>query len=264
MSIDTSSAYSIITGINIPNRSTDKKIDTMFVDFADQKAQENEENKTGTTLLLEDFAGYADCFHGDNRMNINSEDVKKGFKNSAICFFGLREKNTLYYTDEAREYIEDNGSIYLNNIYEMSNSKYAGVKYAFNGEDIYESALNFSNAAIEAVEKTYSKVADSNSKQDNKLTIGELAHISDLDDDALSQMDLDGDPESLSAEEYASYLIAADGLVENPYALYGAQYSKYQMDGLISQENSKLAKGLSDEEFKKYAQSIYDEYFKQD
>lgn len=254
----------VSTNYNKENKSTsDKKIDTSIWDVADEKAS-SEENKTAITIMLEDFAQLTNSF-SDNRSCINESNTKKS--NFLINLLSGVDKDNIYKTEEAAESIKENGAFVQKDIYTQEIEKNGGVKYAADGDDIYESALNFAKADIAAIEKAYNNAYPDKKGKGKQLEYAEINTYSQYSQfgnlsDILEEMDLDGNSDAISPEEYASYLIAVDGLVSFGQNNDTIDYSSSSVDGLVSTEEVELASQIDTEVIKAAAEKIYEEHYK--
>lgn len=255
-------AFQIFRGIKKADVKYDfqKTDDTSIMDLAAQKA-EDEDNKSAITIALEDFSKTTTGFHGSNSSNIVEKDTKKGFFTKIAEFFGKKDDN-IFKSEEGQKLVKDNGSVYQNDLFRQDYAKNGGIQYSKEGDDLYESALNFAKADIGAIEKAYS-MANVESNNNKKLEYGEIGSYLEFDgnlSDALKEMDLDGDKKKLSPEEYASYLIATDGLIE----LSGGKvdFASGSPDGTITSQESQNAQEFKNSELKEIAQKIYDEHYK--
>lgn len=256
----------ILRGISINhNKEYNSKYtsdDTTVWELADKKA-EGKENKTAVTIMLEDFTQLTNSF-SDNRSCINSDNTKKG--NFFTNLFAGSKKDNIFRTDEAAEAIKNNGVFYQKDIYVQEVAKNGGVKYAEEDDDIYQAALNFAKADIAAVEKAYNNAYPDRGGKKNNLESGEIAtyaaesqfgRLSEI----LEDMDLDGKDKRISAEEYASYLIAVDGLISSGNKKSDISFSMDSVDGLVSTEEVQLASQLDTAVIKEAAAKIYKEHF---
>lgn len=255
-------AYQILRGVKKADVKYDwqKTDDTSIIDLASEKAQ-GQQNKSAITVALEDFSKATTGFHGSNSSNVNADDSKPGFFRSVAAFFGCKDDN-IYRSEQGREIIDKNGSVFQNDLFSQDYAKNGGIQYAKEGDDIYESALNFAKADIGAIEKAYS-MAYEEGNSNKKLEYGEIGSYMEYDGDlgkALEEMDLDGNKKKISPEEYASYLIATDGLIQLQNGK--SSFSSTHPDGTITTEESQSAQEYKNSDFKKIAQEIYDEHYK--
>lgn len=246
---------------NMGKWSTDEEPkDTTIWEIADGRAR-GEENKTAITLMMEDFTKLTNSFY-NNRSCINSDNTKKD-----NWFFNLfsKKNNNLFTNTKVAKSIEENGAFTQYNIYEQEIAKNGGVKYKPDDGDIYESALNFAKAEIGIVEKALDN-ASLEYSPNGKLEYGEMTtYNSELDGsyfitEMLKDMDFDGKEKSLSAEEYASFIIAIDGL-KTEGSVYKATSGVDDADGKISQEEAELAGKVKLETLIATARSVYNEHY---
>lgn len=240
--------------------SDDEPKDMTIWEIADGRAR-GEENKTAITLMMEDFTKLTDSFY-NNRSCINLDNTKKD--NWFINLFS-KKNNNLFTNTKVANSIKENGSFTQRDIYEQEIAKNGGVKYQPDDGDIYESALNFAKAEIGIVEKALDN-ASLEYAPDGKLDFGEMrTYNSNLDSpyfitELLKEMDFDGKEKSLSAEEYASFMIAIDGL-KTESSPYKATSKIEDADGKISQEEAELAGKVKLETLVATARTIYEEHY---
>lgn len=253
-----SGAYQIMRGIKKADNNFSKEDDTSIMDLADKKA-EGTKNKTGITVALEDFSKTTTGFNGSDSSNIIPDDTDLTFFEKVGQLFGKKNDN-MFKSEDGQELVKEHGQVFQSDIFDSALAKDDGIKYAKEGDDVYESALNFAKADIDAIEKAY-QMADVECNRNGKLQFNELHSYINYDGDAgeaLEQMSLSKDEKSLSAEEYASYLIAADGMVQTED---GPKFDPNAVDGLISKENSEATKEFKNGDLQKIAQQIYDENY---
>ena len=256
------------------NKATEYKTDdTSIIDLADNSAQ-NKENKTSVTIALEDFSDKFKSFHGQNTSNITAKDCQKSFLQNVKEFFGAKPSTNIYESQQGQELLEEKGSITQNDIFHSENAKNDGIRYAQEGASIEEtarSALNFARADIGAIETSYDLAHfDGNSlfnfsSKDGKLNDHEIESYSanyNRYTGSIDSADLDNDKGTFSAEEYASYLMVADGLEQ--FSEDKVTFNPDKIDGLITFDEAKLAQTVYDSDLKEQAQIFYDEYFAKD
>ena len=254
-----SSAYQVLRGIHKADPYfIENCTDPSIMELAEDKAQDTQD-KSAITIALEDFAEATKGFNGSNSSNIVPEDVKTGIFGKIGEFFGM-ENDNIFKSEDGQKLVEDMERVYQNDIFNSSVAKYGGVEYAKEGDDLAQSALNFAKADIETIEKAYS-MANIDADKNGKLQTGEVNSYIDFDGyapECLDGLKFDVDKKSLSAQEYASYMLAADGLM-----MVGGSvgHSEGHMDGIITPQEAQLVQGLSDEEFKNLAQQMQEKYF---
>lgn len=252
-----SAAYQVFRGINLADNNTNNTSNTVVMDAAEDF---KEDNKTNLTVALEDFSDKFKSFNGYNSSNISAKDAKVG----GFLFF-KKEISNIYETSEVQDFLKDEGNLFQKDIFEQAIAKDGGINYANKGAVSldYESALNFAAADIEAIEKSLNKFHDGGAKVDGKLNYAEIRSYVNSDDikGLMEELDLDGDTETITAEEYASYLVATDGLINFGTDNMNKGFAANSPDGLIDNEEAQIAKNMSNSELKGYAQQIYDEHF---
>ena len=254
-----SSAYQVLRGIHKADPYfIENCTDPSIMELAEDKAQDTQD-KSAITIALEDFAEATNGFNGSNSSNIVPEDVKSGVFDKVLGFFGIKSDN-IFKSEDGQELVKNEEKIYQSDIFNSSVAKYGGIEYAKQGDDLAQSALNFAKADIEAIEKAYS-MANVDADKNGKLQTGEVNSYIDFDGYApkcLDGLEFADGKKSLSAQEYASYMLAADGLIAIGD---GVGHSESSMDGIITPEEAQLVQGLVDEEFKNLASQMYQEYF---
>lgn len=244
---------------NVDKGTTPQNGDNTIWDLAD-KQSDKETNKTAITVLLEDFAEVTNGFH-DNNSCIEAEDAGKyGFIGK---LFAGKRKNNVFKTDEAKTSLTNNGVYKQKDIYQQEVAKNGGVKYADDKDDIYQAALNFAKADIKAIEQAYFIADEDHDGPNGKLTSGEVSTYDNEVEygslkDIISEMSLDKKTKNITAEEYASYMIAIDGLVST-----GSKtgFSSNSVDGLVSTEQVQLASQMDTKELQAIAAQIYKSHF---
>ncbi len=258
MPID-NTATGLLRGLEYSKKTPYCNDSTTLVDLAQQKEQTN---KTALTILLEDFDERL-ALKDSHQGSLTEAEAKKNF-------FEKKDSDNIFRSDDVQNYLEENPIIHQSDIFEQASLKNGGIKYANENDDIYQSALNFALSDINLVETTYEKEAiDWTSKKEtggkNELTAYEIKKykpeltITQIND-MLEKIDIDENPATLSAYEYASYLIAADGSIE--FGQSNSGYCKSAADGLVSLEDMQIAANYTDSEFREYAQKIYNENYK--
>lgn len=232
------SAYQILRGIKKAHREYDfqKTTDTTIIDFAQTKADKTE-NKSAITVALEDFTRTTNGFNGSSSSNIVESDTELSFFEKIGSFFGKKTDN-MFKTKEGQELVASQGKIFQNDIYDSDYAKNGGIRYAKEGDDLYESALNFAKADIGAIEKAY-QMANLESNNNGKLESFEAGSYTEFDGnlhDAIQELDLGDSKKKLTAEEYASYLIAVDQMGNSDGVI-----SSDEAAGIIEMKNSDLA-----------------------
>lgn len=251
-----SGAYQTLRGLNKADKFSDST-DTSIMDLADKKAQ-NEPNKSGITVALEDFSNTFQDFNGHNSSNITINDTKNSFFDNAKSIFGQEDDN-MFKTQEGQDLLNKKGSIFQNDIFASDIAKYGGIKYAKDGDNIAESALNFAKADAYAIGKAnqIANGADANDSIDSYEVRSYKDFTGNLKD-TFEEMNIAGSDKSLSPKEYASYLMAVDGLVQSEN---GAEFDAQKIDGLITAQEAQAAKNLDNEQLQDLAQKIYEENF---
>lgn len=251
-----SGAYQTLRGISRANRYSEEP-DTSIIDLADKKAQ-GETNKSGITVALEDFSSTLQDFRGHNSSNITAQDTQSSFFDNVKSLFG-KENDNIFKTEEGQDLLNKKGNVFQNDIFASDVAKYGGIKYAKDGDNIAESALNFAKADAYAIGKAnqIANGADSNDSIDSY----EVKTYKDFDGnlkETFEEMNITGSDITLSPKEYASYLMAVDGLVQSEN---GAEFDAQKIDGLITPQEAQAAKNLDNEQLQDLAQKIYEENF---
>lgn len=254
-------SINILRGIsdsNIKPQERDWKYDTSIWNAADRQA-DKEENKTAITVLLEDFAELTNKFNDRGNSCITSSDAKKyGFFEKLF-----NECDNIFKTDEARQTIRKNGAFTQHDIYEQAMRSTGCLEYADENDDVVQAALNFAKADIAAIEKSYNMAyADKGAVGNGVLSRDEInSYYQEIVPGTVSssmyEMDLGEDystRSSITAEEYASYVMAVDGLTEDGFSIDN-------IDGKILFEEAEIASGMDIEELQKAAKQVYNLYF---
>ena len=251
-----SGAYQTLRGLNKADKFSDST-DTSIMDLADKKAQ-NEPNKSGITVALEDFSSTLQDFRGHNSSNITAQDTQNGFFDNVKSIFG-KENDNIFKTEEGQDLLNKKGNVFQNDIFASDVAKYGGIKYAKDGDNIASSALNFAKADAYAIGKAnqIANGADANDSIDSYEVRSYKDFTGNLKE-TFQEMNITGSDITLSPKEYASYLMAVDGLVQNEN---GAEFDAQKIDGLITAQEAQAAKNLDNEQLQDLAQKIYEENF---
>ncbi len=257
MPID-NAAFQVLRGLDYAKKNSYNEPGTELIDIAESQV---ETNKSATTILLEDFSERLNIKDSHNG-SLTETETKKSF-------FEKKNSDNIFRSEEVKNYLNENSVISQSDIFNQANKKDGGIKYANQNDDIYESALNFAKADINLIETTYEKenvdwTLGTDAKIDGELNLQEAKkYLTDLSASEIlnyfEKIDLDGNLETLSFEEYASYLIAADGTIE--FGLSNSGFCENAPDGLVSEQEATIASQYSNSQFKEYAQKIYNEHY---
>ena len=244
----TSDAFSVFRGINQAQKNEyDNETDTSIIDLAAQKASE-EKNSSALTVALNDFTQKLCSFHGKNSSNISAKDSKKLF-----FIFGT---GNIFESKEGQEILQ-NGNIFQKDIFTQARAKNNGIEYAQDDLSLVESALEFAKADIAAIEKS-AKLAGGG-RADGKLSYKDIQSYTDTNDFTIvKDLNLDNKEDYISAEEYASYLLAADSISQSNNEV---TFENNKSDGIISADEAYLVEKCNDAKIKAIAQKYYDRYF---
>ena len=261
--LEPSAASQLFRGISEPARS-DYGLNTDIAELADDKAEGKNSN---ITTALNDFTSIFSNFHEHDSSNINYRDVR-GFAHGNI-----------FKSAEGRSLIDRMSSIFQNDIYMHNMKNDGGLRYALDGSSIKDSAKSFAAADIKAIEKSHvlaqkekakrgekeNENQEDKGKTDTKLSAGEArsAHHDNYDltySRLIREVNIDDDSTTISAKEYASYLIAVDAL---RYDEATGEYSfdMKNADGLITREEAKLGSKIDNKTLLEFAKQIYEEYY---
>jgi hypothetical protein len=97
-------------------------------------------------------------------------------------------------------------------IFQQSIQRDNGIKFASNS-NLFESALDFAKADINAIEAAYAIPKNHTPSLNSSLNAREINSYYDGQVDinkAMEMLDLDGDTEQISPEEYAAYIMAVN------------------------------------------------------
>ena len=242
------SAYQIFRGIkNADKQNSGDNVDTSVIELAQSKANYSD-NKSAITVALEDFSEATTGFNGQNVSNVNLDDSELTFFEKLASFFGVKNDN-IFKSDEGKTVLSNHEHVSQNDIFESDIAMNGGIKYAKNGDDLYQSALNFAKADIGAIEKAYSMANPDYANSNQKLEMGEIKSYLDYSgvlSDAITELDLGDSKKKLTPEEYASYILAVDSLGN--------------ADGLISKDEADKAGKMKNEELTELAKQIYEQY----
>ena len=216
----------------------------------------DEQNKAPITIMLEDYS----------KMNMELAGKCSGINISEMEDYGFFEKllgkdkeNNIFRNSDLQKGVKSNYAngytgnktfFTQNDIYQQEMYVSGGLRYQRNVDDQIESALNFAKADIAAVEAAYGLVHDSNAS--GTLSPSEVnSYLKSFDpENDMYSFGLRGDYAgvNITPEEYASYIVAIDGLLD-------------EADGLLSFEEIEKAQNMDFNQLQKMAQEIYDENF---
>lgn len=266
---DSSIAFSIFRGINkavsqpeTPRRTTIKvtngyeKDNSLIANTADDYAG-SKKNKSGITVALEDFTSLFSMFRGMDCSNITSDDAKQNIFHK----MGFKPGN-MYKTDDIQEMLQ-HGAITQKDIFASELEAQGGIRYAQDDDDVVKSAQSFAAADIGAIEKPLNRAY--HEKIDGELNARDIDsykgyYLRDWNDD-IKAINLDDNDTTISPEEYASYLLCADGIATRDAMSGAITLNKDNIDGVITQEEAEYIQKMDDRELKELAQAVYDEYF---
>lgn len=236
-----------------PEQKRSWEYDTSVWSAANEKSKE-EDNKTAITVLLEDFAELSNSLNENGASCINRSDTKKyGFFEKLF-----KECDNVFKTDAGRQTLRENGSFTQRDIYKQEMTKNGGLVYADENDNIKEAALNFAKADINAIESAYYMAYPKANGKDGTLAENEInSYFKEIIPDtvytSLYKMNIDG-KNSISAEEYASYLIAVDGMTGNGFSMES-------VDGQVSIDEADLVNNMQIEDIQKAAKEVYNNFF---
>ena len=227
------------------NKEIDEPRNTEIFKMADEKAADIE-NKSGLTVALEDFAEVYN-FNGSSSSNVCKEAAKPNFFTKVLNFFGI--KTNIFKSETANNVIANNGNYYQNDILKDCIQEHGGLQYAKEGDDLFESAVNFAKADAYALGAPLDQARPRDERGVNyKLDAGEVNSYKNGGED-ISVYDIKDlnftflDRDELNAKEVASYILATDT----------------NQDGIITEEESLAAKETKTEDLIAQAKEIYEE-----
>lgn len=241
--------------------STDKPKNITLAIEADKKAK-TIFDKSGITVAFEDYTELAKSPTPGDKSEINKEYIKPTILDKVAHFFGKKENN-IFKTPGVKEAIKEQKYYNQDEIFKEDIEKNGGLLYKKENDDLYKSALNYTKADINAVQQSVQYVKkDYTSKKSslNSIEISSYIAKESFLEDNMKILDLDGDPKHISAKEYASYLIVADGLKENDNK--EGEYNNKNCDGKITATEATLFKNADVDMLKASAQSIFDKNYK--
>ncbi|MDD3238057.1 MAG: hypothetical protein PHV37_08185 [Candidatus Gastranaerophilales bacterium] len=230
---------------------SDKEI-TPLADAADKKAA-NIDDKTGVTVALEDFTKLTNSFDSNGRSQVTSKNAKSNIFEKIGSIFGKKSDNVFKNSVLKDSLAED--SYTQSDILSENIAKNGGLQFKKDGDDLYNSALNYAKADIAAVEKSFANAHPEDGFQGKKLNLNTAEVSSYISDnsfltDNFEKLDLDGKKKSVSAEEYASYMLVADKM------------SNGKNDGKITSDEADAFKGVKMTDLQKEALKIYNAQYK--
>ena len=218
---------------------------------------ENLENTTAVSIMLNDFAQNID----DVEHSSYIKSKRFGSDDYTENIYAYREANWSIDWDYDDKFRQDN-------IFEEEVAQNDGIKYADENDDIIQAALNFAKADIASIEKSHNMAYKDNIMQGalnseeiegtyvtSAFYTNNVSHVlSDL------RLDVSGKTNGFSAEEYASYMIAMDGLIKDKKG--NVCFDENAIDGLVSFDNQTTYEALKGKEvLMETASKIYQENF---
>lgn len=250
MAQDYSSAFTLFRGINKATMESSTKKD--IAELAENTSGKYK-NKSGITVALNDFTDDFALFRGENRSNITSDDIKGGL-NLAKLF----QPKNIFETKDGKDLVKDYKKVFQDDIFGSEIELNGGIKYSKEDEDLIQSAINFAKADIYAIEKPRSRA--NGGGWDGKLAYDDFSSLKGYDGSwhkDIEAIDLDGDSKTITAEEYASYLLAADGYLKYDEAGIIVK-NMDNIDGIITAEEAENVANMNDDQLRQLAKVIYD------
>ena len=252
--------YQVVPGISMAASDTSKASD----DLGKLAEGKTTGNTSAISKELKDFVQIMEI-KGSDSTYITAKQMKKA------------KSGSIFKGNDAQEIANKFGYITQNSIFQQNIAHDGGLRYANQGANIKESAIDFSTSVINAIESAFQllqKTEDDNGihpewrqdkgKIDGKLTVGELrSQDHGINDEAyrerIQNTDCDGDRTSTSVYELASMVIAPDVI------FYNEDTQKYDYDfsiadGLITEEEVAVVKKMDDNTLHKIIKEIYNEY----
>ena len=203
-----------------------RDFDNTIYSMANKKAA-TQENSSVTSVMLNDFAEMAHELVGiddyESVSAISSEDMKEYSWWEKL--FNGKKCNNIFRTQEAQSatergfaanrknsYAKVDGYFTQYDIFQQSIQRDNGIKFASNS-NLFESALDFAKADINGIEAAYVLPKSHTPSLNSSLSAREINSYYDGQVDiekAMEMLDLDGDTEQISPEEYAAYIMATN------------------------------------------------------
>lgn len=264
---------SVFRGVNQAKWTKETGEDTALTKASTKKAA-NQTDKAPVTVAFEDFSKIAIGRDDRGRQSLGPKAAKGDFFEN---LFGVQKDNIFRNGDLKQGIVgtkTESGRYYIqNDLFNEHIEKDGGLVYNKEGDNLENSALNYAKADIYAIEHSlYTSTPESNVKIDGKLNVADITSYSSLEkydaEKAIELFDIDGDGK-ISAEEYASFTIVADGIKKDVTGqdwrkndIYEYSFDIKNCDGKVAQDEAKTFDDAPPDMLVKWATSVFNSKYK--
>lgn len=227
-----------------------------------------QENRSALTVMFEDFAEMTQNLNENGNSYIDSSQMKDyGFfeKEGDNIYRSAEALDSTYQNRrdgfQSGEFTQHD--VFMNDLYvqeiehianlerefnkEYPDEKFLvrsyddvifGLRYADSNDDTYLAALNYARADFGAIEAAYNVLQEQNGNKkyepSGELNENEILSYDQFTDASMDliNFDIDGNNDTFTAEEYASYILYADGLDEQ------GNFDASRIDGLMTKQEA--------------------------
>lgn len=238
--------------------------------------------------------GYAQCSDNEktnNQYNLsNISDLYKGKNESSTtkalfdaaedityqvgddCTYlkaGSHNKSDTFGSEYGEALLESKGTLSQCELFKTLSQEKGGIEYAHQYTDYAKSAKNFAKADIKLIEEalgeTTGTIVKGNLDYKDVISVSKIndsdearAVIDSLDINEATEYGFFGGETSINPEEYASYMLLADGLTKDDS---GYSFDENKLDGLITSDEAQTITDMPADNLKSMASEIYKKYY---
>lgn len=182
---------------------------------------------------------------------------------------GSHNKSDTFSSEYGEAFLESKGSLSQGELFSTLSQEKGGIEYANQYTDYAKSAKNFAKADIKLIEEALGETTGTvvNGNLDYRDVIS-ISNINDTDEAraVIDSLDINGKKEygifggetSINPEEYASYMLLADGLTKTDS---GYSFDENKLDGLITSDEAQEIMNMPEDNLKSMASQIYKKYY---
>ena len=211
-------------------------------------------NESSTTKALSDASKDLTYVIGDESTSLQA---------------GSHNKSDTFSSEYGEAFLDSKGSLSQDELFKTLSQEKGGIEYAHQYTDYAKSAKNFAKADIKLIEEALGETTGTKVK--GNLDYKDIMSISDINnaDDARAVIDsLDinekkeygifGGETSINPEEYASYLLLADGLTKDDS---GYSFNESKLDGVITSDEAQTITDMPENDLKSMTSEVYEKYY---
>ena len=230
-----------------PEQENRSALTVMFEDFAKMTQNLNEDGKSYIAdSQMKDYGFFEkegnNIYRSDEALESTRDNRRNGFQSGEFTQHDIF-MNDLYVQEiehiHQLEYEfnkEHPGEKFLVRSYD---DVIFGLRYADANDDVYLAALNYAKADFGAIEAAYDILQKQNGNKkyepSGELNENEILSYDQFTDASMDliKYDIDGNNDTFTAEEYATYILYADGLDEH------GNFDPSRIDGLMTKDEVK-------------------------